>query len=158
PPARAMRIAKQVASALAAAHGMDIVHRDLKPRNVMLVEGQDDLAKLIDFGLAKVSVEKVVQSRRADSLLGAQSSKRPRLDSVGDSKPRLTGVGVIFGTIAYLAPEAAVGMEAVDARADLYALGVMLYEMLAGKRPFEAPDDAALFAQQRFQKPPPIAE
>lgn len=160
PPARAVHIAKQIASGLAAVHAMDIVHRDLKPRNVMLVEGQNDLAKIIDFGLAKVSVDRVVRSRRADSVGGgggAPSAKRPRLDSIGDSKPRLTGVGVIFGTIAYLAPEAALGMEGVDARADLYALGIILYEMLSGKRPFEAADDATLFALQRFHAPPSIA-
>jgi serine/threonine-protein kinase len=156
PPARAVRIARQLASALAAAHAMDIVHRDLKPRNVMLVAGREEVAKLIDFGLAKVPVERVVRARRADSV-GAPRSKRPRLDSIEDSKPRLTGVGVILGTIAYLAPEAALGMDAVDARADLYALGVVLYEMLAGKRPFDATDDVTLFAQHRFQKPPPFA-
>src|SRR5207249_2695927 len=71
---------------------------------------------------------------------------------------RITDHGVIFGTIAYLAPEAALGMDAVDARADLYALGVMLYEMLAGVHLFEATDPAELFKQQRYTPPPPFAE
>jgi len=66
-------------------------------------------------------------------------------------------VGVIFGTIAYLAPEAAIGMDVVDARSDLYALGVIFYEMLAGKHPFEAKDSVELFRKQRLEAPPPIA-
>jgi serine/threonine-protein kinase len=160
-PARAIHVAKQIASALEAVHGMGILHRDVKPRNVMLVGGQLDVAKLIDFGLAKVPVEKVValQSVRPPASSSPESARpRRRQDSILDSKPRLTGVGVIMGTIAYLAPEAAMGMEAVDARADLYALGLVLYEMLAGQQPFDGGTDAELFAQQRFRPPPPIAE
>lgn len=159
PVARAVAIAKQIAAALGAVHAMGIVHRDVKPRNIMLVEGQDgqDTAKLIDFGLAKVAIDKVVEpmSQRAGSIA---DGRRSRLDSLLDSKPRLTGVGVIFGTIAYLAPESALGMDMVDARADLYALGLCLYEMLAGKHPFDATDPVQLFAEQRFKKPPSFTE
>ncbi len=159
PVTRAVAIAKQIAAALGAVHAMGIVHRDVKPRNIMLVEGQDgqDTAKLIDFGLAKVAIDKVVEpmSQRAGSIA---DGRRSRLDSLLDSKPRLTGVGVIFGTIAYLAPESALGMDMVDARADLYALGLCLYEMLAGKHPFESTDPVQLFAEQRFKKPPSFTE
>ena len=156
-PARAAKIARQIASALAAAHAIGILHRDIKPRNIMLAEGTED-AKIIDFGLAKVPVEAI--SAAADrlsrvSLLGRGSALSVRGASVGD---RLTVEGMIFGTIAYLAPEAALGMDAVDERSDLYALGIVLYEMLAGKHPFEAIDATELFKQQRFAVPPPIAE
>jgi serine/threonine-protein kinase len=138
-PLRAARIASQLAAALNAAHDMGIVHRDVKPLNVMLCEGGDVEVKLIDFGLAKVPVESL--------SLGAEDARRS-----------LTQAGVVFGTIAYMAPETALGMRALDKRADLYALGVILYEMLAGKHPFTATDPAALFAQQRTAVPPPIAE
>ncbi len=166
PVARAASIARQLAAGLGAAHAMGIVHRDVKPRNVMLVQGKEDVAKLIDFGLAKVPVDRVVAYQSIRPPAGsipdvgsvARPPRRPRLDSLQDSKPRLTGVGMIVGTVAYLAPEAALGMDAVDARADLYALGLILYQMLAGKHPFDAPNDAQLFAQQRFTPPPPIAE
>jgi serine/threonine protein kinase len=137
---RVVRIAKQLAGALAAAHELGIVHRDMKPRNIML----DDhlVPHLIDFGFAKVSVDKL-----------------PLTASPGDARPasRLTGVGVIFGTVKYLAPESAHGMDAVDARADLYALGVIIYEMLAGKHPFESTDPVEMFNHHRMTPPPPFA-
>lgn len=156
-PDRAVKIARQLASALAKTHAIGIVHRDVKPRNIMLVEGEGDVAKLIDFGLAKVPV--AVFSAAADRLsrvsMGHGSGLSLRSPSVAE---RLTVEGTIFGTIAYLAPEAALGMDAVDERSDLYALGIVLYEMLAGKHPFEGIDATELFKQQRFAVPPPIAE
>jgi serine/threonine-protein kinase len=162
--ARAVRIARQLAEGLGALHAMGIVHRDVKPRNVMLVEGSDDLAKLIDLGLAKVPVDRVVaknNSVRPPAMSMPDLGPRPprrRFDSLLEDVPRLTGVGMIVGTVAYLAPEAAFGMEAVDSRADLYALGLVLYQMLAGQHPFEAPTDAQLFAHQRLTRPPPCSE
>jgi serine/threonine-protein kinase len=156
-PARAAKIARQIASALGAAHAIGILHRDIKPRNIMLAEGTED-AKIIDFGLAKVPVEAI--SAAADrlsrvSLLGRGSALSVRGAGAAD---RLTVEGMIFGTIAYLAPEAALGMDAVDERSDLYALGIVLYEMLAGKHPFDGTDATELFKQQRFALPPPFAE
>ncbi len=139
PPARAARIARQLAAALNAAHDMGIVHRDLKPLNVMILDGPDDRVQLIDFGLARVPVEELA--------IADESARRS-----------LTNAGVVFGTVAYMAPEAALGMRSVDKRSDLYALGVILYEMLAGLHPFSATQPAALFAQHRNDTPPPIAE
>jgi serine/threonine protein kinase len=139
-PQRAVLIARQVAVALREIHARGIVHRDIKPRNVMLAEG--DFVKVVDFGLAKID--------------GARFSALPPDEAEEDS--RLTGRGVIFGTVEYLAPEAAFGMELVDARADLYAVGVMLYEMLAGKHPFDAKNEAEFFTKQRLAEPPPIHE
>jgi serine/threonine-protein kinase len=144
PPTRAARIARQIAAALHAVHALGIVHRDVKSRNVMIADGEEDRAKLIDFGLARVPL---------DRLSGA-SPRRSRLDS---APQRITAVGEVFGTVAYLAPEAAFGMDSVDGRSDLYALGVILYEMLAGKRPFRSVDPGDLFVEQQAG-PPPIAE
>jgi eukaryotic-like serine/threonine-protein kinase len=144
--ARAVHIARQIAGALAAAQAMGIVHRDLKPSNVMLVEGQQDFVKLIDFGLAKVPVDQVVG---------------PQVPPPGEAtapRPRITAVGALFGTFAYLAPEAATGMDSVDARADLYALGIILYQMLAGRHPFGDIESASAFAERRLQPPPPFSE
>jgi eukaryotic-like serine/threonine-protein kinase len=110
-PAEAVVIARGVLSALKHAHGLGIVHRDVKPANVMLVEGGGTslVVKLLDFGLAKMSD--------------------------GDSEEKLTQAGTVFGTPGYLSPEQASGKPA-DARSDLYALAVMLYELVVGRRPF----------------------
>ena len=139
PPLRAVRITLQLAAALNAAHDMGIIHRDVKPLNIMILDGAEERVQLIDFGLAKVPVEQLAIAQE-------------------DGRRSLTNAGVVFGTVAYMAPEAALGMRSVDKRSDLYALGVILYEMLAGKHPFSATQPAALFAQHRAELPPPIAE
>ncbi|MBK6519608.1 MAG: serine/threonine protein kinase [Polyangiaceae bacterium] len=137
---RAARIVRQLAAALGEIHKRGIVHRDLKPRNVMLGEG--DFVKIVDFGLAKID--------------GARLSTMPRDDD--ESGGRLTGGGMIFGTVEYLAPEAAYGMDRVDHRADLYALGVIAFEMLSGKHPFEGAGELEAFAVQRTRPAPAISE
>ncbi|WP_437589380.1 protein kinase domain-containing protein [Sorangium sp. So ce1000] len=149
PVARAALIARQLAAALGATHAMGIVHRDVKPRNVMVIEPQGDLVKLIDFGLAKVSVDQLRKSVASPESARAGAESLP---------VRLTTAGVIFGTIAYLAPESALGMDFVDERADLYALGLIFYEMLAGKHPFPAKDPVELFNQHRSAPVLAIAE
>ncbi|HMJ51141.1 MAG TPA: serine/threonine-protein kinase [Polyangiaceae bacterium] len=144
PPLRAVAIARKLASALGAAHDVGIIHRDLKPSNVILVEGTDDVVKLIDFGFAKLRFSDV-------------PTLAPPADEPAVPERLLTAAGVVLGTVAYLAPEAALGMSAVDQRSDLYALGLILYELLAGLHPFDATEPVRLFLQQRIEPPPPIA-
>jgi serine/threonine protein kinase len=124
----ACRLMAQVADALVAAHGSGIVHRDLKPENVLLVNGEDGLpmAKVLDFGIAHVT---------------AKSMAPPEA-----GKP-LTQVGVVIGTPGYMPPEQATG-QPVDERADLYALGVMLWELVMGRGPFAAPTFSEIFTKQ----------
>ncbi len=132
-PDRAARIAVQIASALAEAHAQGVVHRDLKPDNVMLVERPEnpEHVKVLDFGIAKVA---------ASDLAG---------------QPALTRFGSVFGTPEYMSPEQAMGT-AVDHRADLYALGILLHEMLAGETPFHGDDLMAVLARQMTAPPPPL--
>jgi serine/threonine protein kinase len=137
PVPRALHIAQQIAAALAAAHALDIVHRDLKPENVMLVtDGDDpDFVKLFDFGVAKV----------------------PAAPARAPAGAPLTKLGVVFGTPEYMPPEQALGQN-VDHRADLYALGVIAYELLCGARPFSAKSDAGILGQQLSKTAPAISE
>jgi serine/threonine-protein kinase len=116
---RALHVARQVASALGRAHAIGIVHRDLKPENIMLVtrDGETDFVKILDFGIAKVPIGEF-----------AGDLKEP-----GQA---LTQLGMVYGTPEYMAPEQALG-QPVDARADLYSLGVILFEMLTSGRPYE---------------------
>ena len=136
---RALHITRQIASALSAAHLQGIVHRDLKPENVMLVEkgGDPDFVKVLDFGIAKVPIGEVE---------GA---------AIGGSP--ITKAGMVFGTPEYMAPEQALGQN-VDGRADLYALGVILFEMLAGVRPFTSQSSVGILGQQLSKLPPTFAE
>src|SRR5262249_16903821 len=137
---RAIKIARQIPLALRAAHQIGIVHRDLKPENIMLVRKERgmDLVKVLDFGIAKVPVN--------DLTTGGSPSAAA-----------LTKLGMVYGTPEYMAPEQALGEE-IDGRADLYALGVMYYEMLCGVRPFEAESRVALLGQVATRKPPRLSE
>jgi serine/threonine-protein kinase len=142
---RATSIARKLASALGAAHEVGIVHRDVKPSNVILVEGTEDVVKLIDFGFAKL--------RFSDVPTLAPPPEEPVVP-----ERLLTAAGVVLGTVAYMAPEAALGMAAVDQRSDLYALGLILYELLTGLHPFDGTDPVRLFLQQRTEPPPAMAK
>ena len=111
-PRRAVDLALQIARGLAAAHDRGIVHRDLKPENVFIT--RDNVVKILDFGIAKVRAEE---------------------SSSGETRGLETTPGIVMGTVAYMSPEQARGV-ATDARSDLFSFGVVLYEMLGGRRPF----------------------
>jgi serine/threonine-protein kinase len=126
-PARAADIVLQCAAGLSAAHAAGVIHRDLKPDNIFLTRSGDrEFVKLLDFGVAKMA--------------GAG---------------RLTRAGMVFGTPHYMSPEQAAG-QGVDHRADIYALGIILYETLAGKVPFEADTYMGVLTKHMFATPEPI--
>ncbi len=132
---QALDAAVQVASALAAAHQAGIVHRDIKPENVML--RTDGYIKVLDFGLAKLTEPKTVHSA-APTLVKVE-----------------TEPGVVMGTLSYMSPEQARGM-AVDARTDIWSLGVMLYEMAAGRQPFEGETASDVMSLILQKEPMPL--
>jgi serine/threonine protein kinase len=136
----AARIALQIARGLSFLHARGIVHRDLKPANVILHQGEppsaEPVAKIIDLGISKVRAAAV------DPVLHAT----------------LTSTGQVLGTPAYMSCEQALGARDVDVRSDVWAVGVVLYEMLAGKRPFEAPNVNAVLAAIRKGAPPSLKE
>jgi non-specific serine/threonine protein kinase len=128
----AVRLTREIASALAHAHQHGLVHRDLKPENILLADG---IALLADFGIARGTVD-------ADA---------------GETTQLVTGIGTILGTPQYMSPEQASGGE-VDARTDLYALACVLYEMLAGRPPFVADSAGELLRMHLVAEPRPITE
>ena len=132
PVADAVEIACEVANALAYAHRHGIVHRDIKPENILLEGGH---AMVADFGIA-----------RAISLVATE----------GDL--RLTSAGLALGTPIYMSPEQAAGHQQLDGRADIYSLGCVLYEMLAGEPPFTGPTPLAVMARHGQESPPPLRE
>jgi Tol biopolymer transport system component/tRNA A-37 threonylcarbamoyl transferase component Bud32 len=122
----ALSIAKQIAEALEAAHDQGVVHRDLKPANIKV--RLDGTVKVLDFGLAKLAHPEATAGH-------SDVTASPTITSPA----RMTGIGVILGTAAYMAPEQAKGGEA-DKRSDIWAFGCVLYEMLAGRRAFDGED------------------
>lgn len=131
-------VALQLCDGLAAAHRQQIVHRDLKPDNITLLsdgplaaERAHPFCKILDFGIAKVSTS--------------------------TSSTKLTMAGAVFGTPHYMSPEQAAG-DAVDHRTDVYSLGVMLYEMIAGRLPFHASNFMGILTQHMYKAPPPFSE
>ena len=128
---RALRVGEQVCDALDEAHSAGVIHRDLKPSNIFLAEvhRKPDFVKVIDFGI----------SRFEDESAG----------------PGVTSAGMLVGTPRYASPEQAQG-EALDARSDLYSFGVVLYEMLTGKVPFDGPSSASILIKHVMEPPPPL--
>src|SRR5262245_1537874 len=122
----ALPIARQLAEALEVAHEQGIIHRDLKPANIKL--RSDGTVKVLDFGLAKLT-----------ESLSSLTNPSPMSISPTITSPAMTGIGVLLGTAAYMSPEQARG-KAVDKRADIWAFGCVLYEMLTGKRAFDGED------------------
>ncbi|HET9620876.1 MAG TPA: serine/threonine-protein kinase, partial [Kofleriaceae bacterium] len=133
PVRRALALTRQITAGLAHAHAQGVVHRDVKPANIMISEeiGTGDHARILDFGLAR--------------LRGA----------VGRDA---TQTNVVVGTPNYMAPEQTVGGGLIDARTDIYAVGVVLFEMITGDRPFQADDTLALLGMHRAAPIPQLAE
>ncbi len=131
-PARATRFAVQILKALVEAHGLGMIHRDLKPANIFMTEvaGEPEFVKVLDFGIAKL---------------------------MDTNTATLTAKGLVVGTPTYMAPEQASG-RTIDERADLYAVGVMLYEMLAGRPPFTAKSPTRIVMMHINEAPPPLLE
>ncbi len=138
--AETLDIATQLMSALTTAHAVGIVHRDIKSDNIMI--GRDGYVKVLDFGLAKPAPSGV-----ADDI----DLKAETISQVN------TSPGTVMGTVSYMSPEQARG-HTVDARADLWSVGVVLYEMLTGRLPFEGPTPNDVIASILRQEPPPVSE
>ena len=135
PPERALSVALQVCDALAASHKCGIVHRDLKPDNIILLQrGRErDFVKLLDFGIAKLTGGSAMGSHR-------------------------TRTGIVMGTPAYMSPEQCEGRDSVDRRTDVYALGIVLYEMLTGRVPFVGEGYGEILVQHLTQRPVPPSQ
>ncbi|MGF1469063.1 MAG: serine/threonine protein kinase [Sandaracinaceae bacterium] len=137
PLSRAADILLQCCRALGAAHSKGIVHRDMKPENIFLTEreGRRDFVKIVDFGIAKMS----------------------DIETPGAPGRKLTKTGMIFGTPEYMSPEQAAG-KSLDHRVDIYALSVILYEMLTGRVPFVGDTFMGILTQHMFEEPPALHE
>jgi serine/threonine-protein kinase len=137
PWARAVKVAQQICASLAEAHAHGIVHRDLKPGNIMLFErgGSADNVKVLDFGIAKI----------CEGAGGV------------DQRQALTRTGMVFGTPQYMSPEQIKG-ERVGPRSDLYAVGVILYEMLTGELPFSAETPMGMLTKHLLELPRPLRQ
>ncbi len=135
-PVEACEVTEQICRALGAAHDKGIVHRDLKPHNVQILPSNSGRMhlKLLDFGVAKI------------------------LNAADLSQSVKTRTGSLMGTPIYMSPEQCKGAGDIDSRTDIYSLGVMLYEMLAGRPPFVAAGVGELFAMHMLQPPPPLTD
>jgi tetratricopeptide (TPR) repeat protein len=129
-PEGARRLVRRIADALAVAHARGVVHRDVKPSNLFLSGGSLDGVKVLDFGIARL----------------------------GRAARALTGGGSLLGTVGYMAPEQAMGAARIDARADVFALGCVLYQCLTGRAPFESAHPVAVLAKVLRQEPSPPTE
>src|SRR5262249_41900683 len=132
-----LRIISQSASALAAAHEEGIVHRDIKPENLFLLKRkEEDFVKVVDFGI----------------------SKSLRASGEEEEQPRLTQTGMVLGTPLYMSPEQARGDDELDARVDIYALGVIMYEASTGRVPFVGNNYLSVISQVLNEEPKPPRE
>ncbi|MDD5309339.1 MAG: protein kinase [Deltaproteobacteria bacterium] len=136
PPQRASHIMLQALSGLHAAHEVEIIHRDMKPENIYIISksGNPDYVKLLDFGISKF------RSLEGEGVKG------------------LTQTGTVLGTPYYMSPEQARGDQNISNRSDIYAMGVILYQMLSGRLPFDAPNYNALLIKILTEEPPDLLE
>ncbi len=148
PMKRAIDYAQQIAAGLTAAHAKGIVHRDLKPENLFVTK--DGRVKILDFGLAKITGMRI--EKDAETLVQALAG----IPQFPIHNPQLTTPGLVMGTVAYMSPEQVRG-EAVDQRSDLFSFGLILYEMLAGKRAFDGPTMADLMSAILKEEPPELS-
>ena len=142
PLREALSIAQQIAEGLAAAHAKGVVHRDLKPENVMIAP--DGRSKILDFGLARQTI--------VDTLEGSMS----KADTLAGPPIAATVEGSVLGTVGYMSPEQASG-RSVDFRSDQFALGLIAYEMLAGRRAFSYPTAVETLSAVIREEPAPLA-
>lgn len=149
-----LAVAVQVAEALVAAHSCSIVHRDIKPENIMI--RHDGYVKVLDFGIAKL-----IEERHGDIGTESRGENEETLIAVSPLLPvavsAKTNLGIILGTVSYMSPEQARGLE-VDARSDIFSLGVMIYEMIAQKLPFRGATVSDAIASILKSKPQPLSE
>ena len=147
-----LRLMRQVASAVAAAHAHNIIHRDLKPDNVMIIADPDvpggERAKVVDFGIAKM--------KPAGGVIASVGQTPRTLPDTDPEQPHATRSGAIMGTPLYMSPEQFRDAATVTDKADVYSLGVMLYEALAGRPPFTANSLSELSLAHQSAPPPPL--
>ncbi len=136
-PRQTLDYAQQITAGLAAAHAKGIVHRDLKPENLFVTT--DGRVKILDFGLAKL-----------------KAPRRAPIDSEAPTQKQITDPGTVLGTVGYMAPEQVRGQEA-DSRADIFAFGLILYEMLAGRRAFTGASTADVLSAILKEEPPELS-
>ncbi|HKQ77711.1 MAG TPA: protein kinase [Blastocatellia bacterium] len=158
---KATAIAEQIASALSVAHKAGIIHRDIKPENVMA--RPDGLVKVLDFGLAKLTERQrdgETEGQRDRETESGRDMLPPSLRLSVSPSLRLsvsTTPGMVMGTVSYMSPEQARGQK-VDHRTDIFSLGVVLYEMLAGRRPFDGATISDVIAALLSAEPPPLGQ
>ena len=148
PPNEAVDIAAQVASALCVAHRAGIVHRDIKPENIML--RPDGYAKVLDFGIAKLA-----ESVFANPAFAAASAESAATNGAGSGTLAQTNLGSVLGTVRYMSPEQARGAH-VDKSADIWSLGVVLYEMVSGHAPFSGDTPVEVMSSILKGEAPPL--